>query len=233
MIVGLLTVVAFGGGWSAMADDRVVEPVGELFIGGTKTNNTWIGWAGMVKSLSSSLYDEGMRLRMLTAYGRYHFTTDGQTNHATPALFEITPGYQFKIGPLISKAYLGLHGEHHKLARPDPFHKAAGMGYGLKVLSENWVDLPMNSFASLDGSFSTLNIAYQGMARVGMARFVRKLSVGPEIQIVGNEQFYQFRVGGFARLKLQNGSVEGSAGYAEDYDKKSTPYFSMSWLKQF
>ena len=197
------------------------------------TKNSWISWSGLVKSLSANLYQEGWRIRVLGAYGRYGFTTGGIANTANPALFEIMPGYQFKTGPIISKLYLGLHGEHHKLANPDPGHQAAGMGYGLKVLSENWIDLPMNSFVSLDGSFSTLNTSYQAMLRTGMARYMPKLSLGPEIGIVGNEEYYQLRAGGFARWKLENGSIEGSAGYAEDYDKKSSPYFSVSWLKQF
>ena len=208
-------------------------PVGEFFMGGAFTTSSWISWAGAVKSLSSSLYDEGWRMRVLGAYGRYSFSTDGQPNSANPALFEITPGYQFKTGPVISKIYGGLHGEQHKLANPDPDNKTAGMGYGAKVILENWIDLPMNSFASLDGSFSTLNTSYQGTLRAGSAYYFPQLTLGPEVQIVGNEEYYQLRAGLFGRWKLETGSIKASIGYAEDYDQQSTPYISFSWLRRF
>ena len=97
---------------------------------------------GAVKSFSTSLYDEGWRLRVLGAYGQYGLITDGQSNMAEPLLFEITPGMQFKTGPLISKIYLGLHGEQHKLNRPDANSKLKNMGYGAKIISENWLNLP-------------------------------------------------------------------------------------------
>ena len=210
-----------------------VEPTGEIFTGGTLTGNTWITWGGVVKSLSGSLYDEGWRLRALAAYGQYEFTSGGLPNTANPALFEITAGYQFKTGPAISKLYLGLHGEQHKFARPAPGNRLARMDYGLKVISENWIDLPMRSFVSLDGSFSTLNTAYQGQLRVGTGHYVERLSMGPELQVVGNEEFYQLRFGGFARWKLETGQIEASAGYTRDYNEKGSPYFSASWLKRF
>jgi Cellulose biosynthesis protein BcsS len=209
------------------------QPTGEVFTGGTLSGNSWISWAGVVKSLSSGLYDEGWRLRAFGAYGQYGFISGDQSNSATPTLFEIMPGYQFKTGPLISKLYMGLHGEHHKFKRPDPGNKIAGMGYGFKVISENWIDLPMNSFASLDGSFSTLNTSYMGMLRVGTAKYVDRLFLGPEVQIIGNEENYYFHFGGFARWKMKDSQIEGSAGFAKDFDKKNTPYFSISWLKKF
>lgn len=221
---------SYADDWSG---ERADDPTGEFFTGGNATKNSWISWAGVVKSISSGLYDEGWRVRVLGAYGRYGFTTNKQPNHAHLALVELTLGYQFKPGPFISKLYMGLHAEQHKLDHPDPHNKASGMGYGFKVISENWIDLPMNSFVSLDGSFSTLNTSYQGLLRAGMAKFMPQLSIGPEFKVVGNEEYYQLQVGGFARWKLQRGSLESSAGYAEDYDGKSTPYFSLSWLKQF
>ena len=215
------------------ADEAILEPVGEFFTGGALTKTSWISWAGAVKSLSGDLYRDGWRMRVLAAHGRYSFLTDGQANHANPSLFEITPGYRFKTGPLISKLYAGLHGEHHKLANPDTNNKAKGMGYGAKVILENWVDLPMNSFASLDGSFSSLNTSYQGTLRAGSAYYFPQLTLGPEVQIVGNEEYYQLRVGLFGRWKRPNGSLEASIGYAEDYDHQSTPYVSFSWLRRF
>ena len=91
----------------------------------------------------------------------------------------------------------------------------------------------MNSFASLDASFSTLNSSYQGMLRFGSAKYVERLTVGPEAQITGNGEYYQLRFGGFARWKLGDGQLEASAGIARNYDQKTTPYISASWLKRF
>lgn len=242
-LIGLMAMILIGAiaPISALAVDQLSSstqagpkaPTGEFFAGGVLTENTWISWAGVVKSLSASLYEEGWRIRLLGAYGRYGFETNGQPNFANPALFEITPGYQFKTGPVISKIFVGLHGEHHKIANPDPDNKANGMGYGAKIISENWIDLPKNSFASLDASFSSLNTSYQGMLRAGSAYFYRQLTLGPEMQILGNEEYYQFRAGLFGRWKQPGGSLEASIGYALDYDEKSTPYASVSWLRRF
>ncbi len=241
-LIGLLAFIMLGSPTPAILANTlpdpalpkpVLEPVGEFFTGGALTNNSWISWAGAVKSLSSSLYDGGWRIRVVAAYGRYSFLTDGQPNSANPALFEITPGYQFKTGPLITKLYAGLHGEQHKLANPDPDNKTKDMGYGAKIILENWIDLPMNSFASLDGSFSTLNTSYQGLLRAGSAYLYPQLTLGPEVQVIGNEEYYQLRAGLFGRWSRPNGSLEASIGYAEDYDRKSTPYVSFSWLKRF
>ena len=80
---------------------------------------------------------------------------------------------------------------------------------------------------------STLNTSYQGMLRAGSAYLYPQLTLGPEVQIIGNEEYYQLRAGLFGRWSRPNGSLEGSIGYAEDYDRKSTPYVSFSWLKRF
>ncbi len=233
-LIGAFTPVrGFAIDQSGSQTQKSKRPVGEFFAGGALTKNSWISWAGVVKSLSSNLYQDGWRLRLLGAYGRYGFETNGHPNYANPALFEITPGYQFKTGPLISKVFVGLHGEQHKLANPDPNNKAQDMGYGAKIISENWIDLPMNSFASLDASFSSLNISYQGTLRAGSAYFCQQLTLGPELQIVGNREYYQLRAGLIARWKRPDGSWEASGGYSRDYDDKSTPYMSVSWLKQF
>ena len=242
----LLVILPFAfAAMSAGAADQVADdPTGEIFTGGNFTKNAWISWAGAVKSFSpnfsgsdfsnkASLYDKGWRLRVLGAYGQYKLITDGQANTATPQLFEITPGYQFKAGPLISKFYLGLHGEQHKLNQPDPNSTLRDMGFGAKIISENWLDLPHNSFASFDAAFSTLNNSYQAMARVGSAKYVERLTLGPEAQVVGNGEYYQLRVGSFARWKLGDGQIEASMGIARNYDEKTTPYFSASWLKRF
>ncbi len=234
----LFAVNATGTKAGEVATSVAEDPTGEIFTGGTFTKNAWISWAGAVKSFSfgssaASLYSEGWRLRVLGAYGQYNLITDGQPNTANPMLFEITPGYQFKTGPLISKIYVGVHGEQHKLNRPDPNSQLRDMGYGAKFIFENWVDLPQNSFASFDASFSTLNTSYQGMVRVGSAKYVERLTIGPETQIVGNGENYQLRFGGFARWKLGDGQIEASAGIARNYDEKTTPYFSATWLKRF
>ena len=231
-MAGLLACIPASG-----AVDRAAtpadQPTGELFGGGNLAANSWMSWTGMVKSLSGGLYEEGWRLRLLGAYGRYSFTGNNGPNMASPALFEVTPGYQFKTGPVISKIYVGLHGEQHRFSRPDPGNKLSHMGYGLKVISENWIDLPMRSFVSLDASFSSLRTGYQGQLRAGSAKLIPRLTLGPEAGIVGNEKYYQLRLGGFARWKLENGQIEGSAGYTRDYDGKGSPYFSASWLKRF
>jgi len=215
------------------SDQGIVDPVGEVFTGGAFTQNAWMSWAGAVKSLSTSLYEPGWRLRVLGAFGQYGLVTNGLANRANPQLFEITPGYQFRFGPLISKIYMGLHGEQHRLNFPDPNSKLRDMGYGAKFISENWLDLPQNSFASFDASFSTLNSSYQAMMRVGSAKLVERLTLGPETQVMGNGEYYQLRFGGFARWKLADGQIEASLGIARNYDKKTTPYFGASWLKRF
>ncbi len=206
---------------------------GELFAGGVLTGKSWISWAGFVKNMQDGRHEKGWRLRVLAAYGQYEFTSGGLPNTANPALFEVTPGYRFRSGPLISKIYMGLHGEKHKFLRPDAGNKLSKPGYGFKIISENWIDLPMNGFVSLDGSFSTLHNSYQGQVRLGSSWYVNRLSMGPEVQIVGNEENHQLRFGGFVRWKMKTGQIEGSAGYTKDFDKDNTPYFGISWLTRF
>ncbi len=220
-------------GRAGASDQGVADPVGEVVTGGAFTRNAWMSWAGAVQSLSTSLYESGWRLRVLGAYGQYGLVTNGLANRANPQLFEITPGYQFTFGPLISKIYMGLHGERHKLNVPDPDSKLRDMGYGAKFISENWLDLPQSSFASFDASFSTLNTSYQATARIGSAKLVERLTLGPEAQVVGNGVYYQLRAGGFARWKLSKGQIEANAGLARNYDKKTSLYFGASWLKRF
>ena len=237
MVLSALSVLtapyALAGG--ALAQD----PSGELFGGGHLSHKSWISWAGAVQGFApaftgrGSLYQSGWRLRGLVAYGQYGLVTDGQPNIATPMLFEITPGVQLRSGPLISKLYLGLHGEQHRLDRPDPGSRLRELGYGVKIISENWLNLPMNSNASLDLSFSTLNTSYQAMLRLGSAHFVPRLTLGPEAQLVGNGEYYQLRLGSFARWKLAHGQIEASGGISRNYDQKTSPYISLSWLKHF
>lgn len=209
------------------------EPTAEVFSGGILAGHSWIGWAGAVGSLSGSLYDSGLRLRAVGCFGQYDYDMGRAANRAYPALVEITPGYQLRSGPLTQKLYLGLHAERHWLQQPDGGNRSAAAGLGGKVLSETWLDLPFNSFVSLDGSYATRNDAYQGMLRAGSAYYLPQLQLGFEAGAIGDSTSRQFRFGGLARQTLGRSTIEASGGYALDYDDAATPYVGVSLLHKF
>ena len=205
----------------------------EIFSGGVLAQNSWISWSGGVHSLTGNLYGSGWRMRVLGAYGKYVYDQGPFYNQAEPVLVEVTPGYQWRKGPLISKLFVGLHVEKHRLARPDANNTSAPLGYGLKLVSENWLNLPWDGFVSVDASFSTRNNAFQASIHTGAARLVRRITLGPEAHIIGNGEHFQLRGGGFARYRLEKGSIELSGGLARDYLGRQSPYFGMSWLRKY
>lgn len=209
------------------------DPVTEVFTGGQMTGRSWIGWAGAVHSFTGSLYDSGWRARLAGAYGRYSYDAGPFINEAQPALFELMPGYQLRHGPLIAKVYLGLHGEQHHLATADPGHQTADMGYGVKLLSETWIDLPGRSFASLDAAYSTRNSSFEATLRAGSAKLMPQIHLGAEAAISGDIECNQLHIGGFARYALGRYSLEASGGYALDYRREGAPYVGMSLLRRF
>lgn len=218
---------------SGSAAEASSPPLHEVFSGVVVSRQAWTSWAGGVTSFTGDLYRSGWRGRLVAGYGGYRFVTDGADNFANPALLEIMAGYQFRKGPVISKLYGGLHGEDHRLQRPDPDNRSAGMHYGVKLLSENWIDLPASSHAGLNLSYSTLNQRYQAQLRLGSEYLLPTVVLGPEAHITGNQHHYQLRFGGFLRWNSERGSIEASGGVARNYDGKGTPYLGASLLRRF
>jgi hypothetical protein len=216
------------------AEASAVEPKAEVFSGGILAGHSWTSWTGGVGSFAGSLYDSGFRLRAVACLGQYDYEMGGGAiNRAYPSLVELTPGYQLRTGPLTTKLYLGLHAEKHWLQQADAGNRSSETGLGAKVLSETWLDLPFNSFVSLDLSYAGRNGAHQGMLRAGSAHYLPKLQLGGEAGVIGDETSRQYRIGGLARYTYGRSMIEASGGYALDYDAHSTPYVGLSLTHKF
>lgn len=99
-------------------------------------------------------------------------------------------------------SFTGVEAEDQQISPRDPQNSVHGSAVGLKVQAENWWDLSLLWFLSLDASYGTAFQQYWSLARVGR-RLGARFSLGFEAGALGNEEHDVDRGGGFVRMDLR------------------------------
>ncbi|MGH6735013.1 MAG: cellulose biosynthesis protein BcsS [Methyloceanibacter sp.] len=216
-------------------------PHTELFTGFEASDNYASGYVGAGYAFGKGLYDPGFRLRVVGAYGRYHYDGtlftggvfvptrfDGQVGYGAALI-----GYQFHPGAVIVKLFAGIEGEDQHIVPRDPNNSVQGSALGARLLAETWYDISPNWFASADTSYGTAFQEYFGLARLGF-RVRPKLSLGLEGGVLGNEEYDAGRGGGFVRVNVRNFEATLSGGFTGNYlEDEPSGYVAIGLYQTF
>jgi hypothetical protein len=144
----------------------------------------------------------------------------------------VAPGYQFTLGTVILKTYLGLGYELHEAAPPDPAKPLGGSYWGAQGAVEAWVPLGEDFWISADGSYFTGTNAHAASMKLGY-KAQPWLSLGPEFSTFGNADDNSGRAGAFLRLDALGVETTLAGGLSGTYKDDPGGYGSASIYMKF
>lgn len=218
---------------------KMRPPHWEISTGVDATLQGGITYATVTFAPFGLITEDGVRLRSTSGQGLYLYESlrsDGfneapVTFAGLVTISELLVGYQMRYGPLISKAFAGLTWSFQQVIPHDVENETLGDAIGVKFALENWLNIGEHGWFSLDGTYATPYSQYWVRAQAGW-RFVDWLALGAEVGALGNDRYFEARVGGHVRTWFWFGELTASAGLSGDVDESSI-YASASYLLRY
>lgn len=241
-------VPAFPGG--VISTDTPAEPWREIWAGADVGAHVWLLYTGATVSPYGGIHDEGLKLRVLSGYGGYSYEGYRRGPGSRPELksfsadtgfTDLLAGYLLRFGPLTAKAFAGVTAIHHGIRPFDTENEVQGLDWGVKGVTELWLDGGPSWWAALDTSFTTAHETFASRLRAAY-RLQPQLSFGLEAAFNANAQDHGARAGLFLRYEWQGGEISASAGVASgdigtlvggSAPDDLSPYATINFLFQF
>lgn len=223
----------------ALAENEA--PRAELFTGFEASDNYASGYVGGGYAFGKGLYENGLRLRAVGSYSRYHYDSTFLINGLyVPTHFEgegtfsaALVGYQFTPGLVIVKLFAGIEAEDQRITPHDPDNSVQGSEIGLRLQAEIWREISPRMFLSADAAYGTAFQEYCSLVRLGY-RLWPRLSLGIEGGALGNEEYDAGRGGGFARVNFRNVEMTLSGGFTGNYlEDDPSAYVGLGVYRSF
>lgn len=221
----------------------------EVWGGADATKDVWLLYTGVTLApLSKDIYSDGLRFRMNSGYGQYHY--DYHRPHCVdhPAgacrtkidvdvtYTDLLIGYHMRLGELTAKAFAGASVVSHDFSALDPTNDVRGRDFGASGALEFWLNLGDRGWTSLDLFYTSAHSTGSARWRAGW-RVLPTLSIGPEARHDRNAEDDASRIGAFARYEWFGGEISVSAGMAGAMTGGTTddmePYAALNMLTQF
>lgn len=215
-----------GSGANGTTSDGSFGASIDASLTGTSKGATHGGLIGTIAPFTK-LEESGVRARLGGILGNYTYVS------ATPAVGTVVGreatvsalvGYEWVSQGSSVAAYIGVEGQNRTLSKPDPSNKVTGTAVGVKASLDFMMNPTANTMVSGNMTYSSNNNAYYGRFKAGMA-MTDKIFVGPEMLVLGDKFYKQWRVGAhltgakFGRLQF---GVSG--GYLQDRDQGAGGY---------
>ncbi|MGV1014670.1 MAG: cellulose biosynthesis protein BcsS [Methyloceanibacter sp.] len=226
---------------AAIASAEPIAPHTEFFTGFEASDNYASGYVGGGYAFGKGLYEQGLRLRAVGSFGRYHY--DGtllsngvhvpETFDGEASFLAVLAGYQFTPGRVIVKLFAGIEAEDQRITPHDPNNEVQGSEIGLRLQAETWLDISPRLFFSADAAYGTAFQEYCSLARLGY-RILPRFSLGIEGGALGNEEYAAGRGGGFTRVDVRNIEVTLSGGFTGSYlNDQPSGYVALGLYRNF
>ena len=184
----------------------------------------------------SKLEETGMRLRIGGLLGSYSYTSPtaglgSVTGRETSG--NLLGGYEWVARNATFAIYMGGEMQNRTLSKPDPANNATGVVGGFKVA----VDFHMNptpyTMASGNITYSTIHNAYYARFKGGL-QVSGNVFAGPEVLVLGDDFYSQFRVGAhLTGAKFGPMQIGVSGGYVQDRRQGAGAYGILDARMQF
>jgi hypothetical protein len=176
---------------------------------------------------------DGFTLKAMISGGRYRYVSGALNNSwvtGTEEDVQLLPGWRFKRGQLELKVFAGLDIKNDVTSPHDPDAQLHGTSLGARAAVNLWFEpTPATMFAA-DASLSSITTSY--LARVAFGwRLNDWFYLGPEGQTFACIGYSQFRLGlQLTGLKTEQWEWSAAAGWADDSDRRSSPYLRLGVL---
>ncbi len=196
----------------------------DSWVTATSVGSTFANMAGTF-ALTGAARESGARLRVEGRGGTYHYNLlSGQKISGQQEDGSIMLGYEYlwARGSLIG--YVGANVQNNTLSPNDPTNPVQGTGWGFKIAGELYANPTDYTMVAASANYSTHHEFYYARMRMGYA-VLDRVFVGPEIALLGDDFYRQWRVGAFVSggrvgpfdFGLSGGyvqdAVQGSGGY--------------------
>jgi hypothetical protein len=166
---------------------------------------------------TGNLRKSGLRARLEGLGGVYNYiASDGRNIKSNQESGTVDLGYEWKSKDTSVSVYGGIGVQSTKLSAPDPNNSVVGTGTGIKLSAEFYTRPSPDMMISGYGSYMTLHNAYYTRLKFGWA-FTDDIYLGPEVSILGDDFYQQYRIGGHVtgvRLSVFQLGIAG--GFMQD-----------------
>jgi hypothetical protein len=204
----------------AMPDGMAASPAAAFWAGGGFKSRVAAGFVGGVWApMTHSLDADGILVRGEYVYVNYDFNTRLSatgTGHGTLNRANAEIGYQLVRFGLASSVFVGPDYQNFSIspstARGRGLNDKVGANFVGRVARAGVQEFPV----SLEGNFSTANNTYWAKLRPG--KNFGQFTVGPEIGMLGNNDFDEAHYGGFASINISSAvMLQGALGYSKQF----------------
>jgi hypothetical protein len=176
---------------------------------------------------------DGFTVKLIASGGRYGYRAGALDNARVIGAEEevqVLPGWRFKRNRLELKVFAGLDIKDDATSPYDPANRLHGLSVGARAAADLWFEPTPSTMIAADASLSSIATSYSVRAAVGW-RLHDWFYLGPEAQTFACIGFTQARIG-VHLTGLKTGPFEWSAaaGWSEDSDHRSSPYFRVGIL---
>ncbi len=212
----------------------------DLTTGVDITRNSFSNYAGVNWAPFGHLDKSPYHLKILGTLGHYSYESLNVSDALhTQFLFsgefislDVLLGYILFKDDFIAKVYFGLNYTDHKVSPIDLGNSVHGEVYGFKTQIDFWFPLTSESWGELNLSYSTGFHDYWAKFRFGQ-QIVSWLKVGPEVSLLGNENYSTIRLGGFAKFHTDIGEFTAASGVGNDHNYDQSAYFTFNFYQKF
>lgn len=214
------------GSGQAHADDRAAAGAwGEV----GKGNNVSIG--GYVDfAPQSSLYEDGLRLRLHTSYDRYYYD-DFDATRITGELYEFDflGGGTVNVGKAQFTALAGPAIVAETIS-PVPVPDDSRTSIGVRFSLDSRFKLRERTALRLSGHYRTTRQDYAVSGNL-LFPLTDKLIIGPSAQLKGNEDYQEFKLGAvISGVKIADVDLTLSGGVSFQDGEESSFFGLSSWI---
>jgi hypothetical protein len=218
------------------------EPSREFWVGAEAFRDVLSLYAGATQAVFGNLRQDGLRLRVVSAYSRYRYTGlryERLIDDATPVTFkgeariiDLLAGYQWSYGSTTAKLFAGWAIAEHMISPFDVETTVQGRASGLKGALELWHNLGDRAWISADFSYARTYGAHSHRLRFG-GRPTETISLGPELSWIGHQENRTTRIGVFLRFDDGINEISASAGASMPRGDMPGAYATVQWLRRF
>ena len=182
------------------------------------SKHSYGGVAGALIAPFQDLDTSGLRVYLVGELGTYRYPTQPGFIRGVYESGSALAGYALEGDFYSINLLAGLDAINHTLSDVDVTNKVQGTEFGLKMRGDAWVNPTPITLTYGEAEYSTAFQTFYTKAKYGYD-FTggRGIFFGPEVAILGDERFTQWRVGAHVtQMKFGKVELDVSAGYAHD-----------------
>ena len=193
------------------------------------------GWVGTLIAPSKDLDTSGPRVWVVGEAGGYMYFSGATAFRGVYESGEVLAGYGFEGDNYSINLLAGPNAVNHVVSPYDPTNHVQGTEGGIKVRADAYLTPTTGMMSYTEGEYSTAFQTYWARQKFGFdVTNGQQIYVGPEVAVLGDERFNQWRVGGhISNMKVGKLEIDISAGFADDSIVGKSAYGHLELSENF